>query len=95
MDIVSLLIQIVSGVVGGNAAGMSQKSLGPAANSILGGVGGVVLGQIITAVTGGGAAMASGGAMDIPTILSSIVGGGVGGAILTFVIGFIKAKMAP
>ena len=95
MDIVSLLIQIVSGVVGGNAAGMSQQSLGPTLNSILGGVGGVVLGQVIAAVTGGGAVMASSGAVEIPSIISSIIGGGAGGAILTFVIGFIKAKMAP
>lgn len=93
MDIVSLAVQIISGVIGGNAAGMSKQSLGPMLNSVVGGVGGVVLGQILAAVTGDASVVAAGG-LDLPALLSSIVGGGVGGAVLTFVIGFIKSKMA-
>lgn len=94
MDIVSLVIQVISGVVGGNAAGMSKQSMGPLLNSIFGGVGGVIVGQILAAITGErGAAMGAGGSLDMAAIISSIVGGGAGGAVLTFVAGFIKSKM--
>lgn len=94
MDIVSLVIQIISGVVGGNAAGMSKQSMGPLLNSIFGGVGGVIVGQILAAITGEpGTAVVGGGSLDMAAIISSIVGGGAGGAVLTFVAGFIKSKM--
>ncbi|WP_236176317.1 hypothetical protein [Pseudomonas qingdaonensis] len=94
MDIVSLVIQVISGVVGGNAAGMSKQRMGPLLNSIFGGVGGVIVGQIRAAITGEpGAAMGAGGSLDMAAIISSIVGGGAGGAVLTFVAGFIKSKM--
>ncbi|MGR3893653.1 MULTISPECIES: hypothetical protein [Pseudomonas] len=94
MDIVSLVIQVISGVVGGNAAGMSKQSMGPLLNSIFGGVGGVIVGQILAAITGEpGATMGAGGSLDMAAIISSIVGGGAGGAVLTFVAGFIKSKM--
>ena len=48
MDIVSLIIQLVLGAVGGNAGGAVVKnaSLGTTGNSIVGAIGGVVLGQI-------------------------------------------------
>ena len=32
--------------------------------------------------------------MDVATVGSNIVGGGVGGLVLTWVVGFIKSKMA-
>ncbi len=95
MDIVSLIIQIISGVVGGNVAGMSKQGMGPALNSVVGGVGGVVLGQILAAITGEPTAATAGGALDLPAIISSIAGGGIGGAVLTFVVGLIKSKLAP
>ncbi|MGO4798399.1 hypothetical protein ACEN2T_03830 [Pseudomonas sp. W22_MBD1_FP4] len=87
---ISLLVQIISGAVGGNLAGMTKQSLGTGLNTMLGGVGGLVLGQIVTALTG-----ASGGeALDVAAVGSNIVGGGVGGLVLTWVVGFIKSKMA-
>ncbi|AIL61975.1 MULTISPECIES: hypothetical protein [Pseudomonas] len=95
MDIVSLVVQIIAGVVGGNAVGMSKQSMGPGLNSIVGGIGGVVLGQIIAAVTGEPAAAAAGGGVDLAALISSIIGGGAGGAVLTFIIGLIKSKMHP
>ncbi|MDD0977158.1 hypothetical protein [Pseudomonas fontis] len=96
MDIVSLIVQIIAGVVGGNAAGMSKQGMGPLLNSIFGGVGGVVLGQIVAAMTGEpGTVAAAGGGLDIPGLISSIIGGGAGGAVLTFIAGFIKSKMHP
>ncbi|MCK1785375.1 hypothetical protein L9Z73_13765 [Pseudomonas sp. TNT11] len=85
-----LLVQIISGAVGGNLAGMTKQSLGTGLNTLLGGVGGLVLGQIVSALTG----TPGGEALDVATVGSNIVGGGVGGLVLTWVIGFIKSKMA-
>ncbi|MFJ4374613.1 hypothetical protein ACIP1T_18660 [Pseudomonas japonica] len=95
MDIISLAVQVISGVVGGNAAGMTKHGLGPLLNSILGGVGGVVVGQILATLTGDQSLAQAGaeGSLDLPAIISSVIGGGAGGAVLTWVVGFIKSKM--
>jgi uncharacterized membrane protein YeaQ/YmgE (transglycosylase-associated protein family) len=93
MNIISLIIQIISGAVGGNVAGaaMKENSLGTLGNSIAGivggGLGGTILQMIMGSATGGGS-------MDLTTILSNVAGGGVGGAILMAIIGIIKNKMA-
>ncbi|AZE74243.1 putative membrane protein [Pseudomonas synxantha] len=88
--LISLLVQIISGAVGGNIAGMTRQSLGTGLNTFLGGVGGLVLGQIVAALTG----TTSGQALDVAAVGSNIVGGGVGGLVLTWVVGFIKQKLA-
>jgi len=88
--LISLLVQIISGAVGGNIAGMTKQSLGTGLNTFLGGVGGLVLGQIVAALTG----TTSGEALDVAAISSNIVGGGVGGLVLTWAVGFIKQKLA-
>ncbi len=88
--LISLLVQIISGAVGGNLAGMTKQSLGTGLNTFLGGVGGLVLGQIVSALTG----TPGGEALDVAAVGSNIVGGGVGGLVLTWVVGFIKSKMA-
>ena len=81
---ISLLVQIISGAVGGNLAGMTKQSLGTGLNTLLGGVGGLVLGQIVSALTG----TPGGETLDVAAVGSNIVGGGVGGLVLTWVIGF-------
>ncbi|MCX5519084.1 hypothetical protein OSH10_11615 [Kaistia defluvii] len=93
-----LIIQVVAGLIGGNAAGaaLKEKSLGTTGNSIAGGVGGIILGQILQALMGGaapdaGAAMAG---MDIGKIVTDIVGGGAGGAILTAIVGMLKNQVS-
>jgi len=93
MDITSLIIEAVSGAVGGNVAGaaMKEKSLGTMGNSIAGILGGGIGGTILQAVMGSGAA---GGGMDIQSILANVGGGGVGGAVLMIVIGLIKQQMS-
>jgi hypothetical protein len=95
MDITSLIVELVSGAVGGNVAGaaMKEKSLGTAGNSIAGIVGGGIGGAILQAVMGGGAAGA-GGALDMSNILSNVGGGGVGGAVLMIIVALIKNQMA-
>lgn len=95
MNIISLIIEAVSGAVGGNVAGaaMKENSLGTVGNSIAGIVGGGLGGTLLHSVLGGAAA-AGGGSVDLTTILSNVAGGGVGGAILMAIAGIIKNKMA-
>jgi uncharacterized membrane protein YeaQ/YmgE (transglycosylase-associated protein family) len=96
MNIISLIIEAISGAVGGNVAGAAMKdnSLGTLGNSIAGIVGGGLGGTILHAVMDGTAAAGSGGSMDMTSIVSNVAGGGVGGAILMAIIGIIKNKMA-
>jgi uncharacterized membrane protein YeaQ/YmgE (transglycosylase-associated protein family) len=93
MNIISLIIQVISGAVGGNVAGaaMKENSLGTLGNSIAGIVGGGLGGTILQMVMGTAAA---GGGLDLQSILANVAGGGVGGAILMAIIGIIKNKMA-
>lgn len=88
--LISLLVQIISGAVGGNLAGMTKQSLGTGLNTFIGDVGGLILGQILALFTG----TSSGEALDVAAVGSNIVGGGVGGLVLTWLVGFIKQKMA-
>jgi hypothetical protein len=100
--IIGFIIEIIAGAIGGNAAGAGVKkySLGTAGNSIAGAVGGLILGQVLAAmgigepgmVTAEGAAPAAGG-LDVGALISQVVGGGVGGAILTVIAGVIKNMM--
>lgn len=96
--LVNLIIQIVAGAIGGNAAGAGLKnlSLGPAGNSIAGAIGGIGLGQILAAVVPALSGMAgeAGGGLDIGAIVGQLVGGGVGGAVLTIIVGVIKNMMS-
>lgn len=93
MNIISLIIQVISGAVGGNVAGaaMKENSLGTLGNSIAGVVGGGLGGTILQMVMGTAAA---GGGLDLQSILANVAGGGVGGAILMAIVGIIKNKMA-
>ena len=90
MDFVSLAIQLISGAVGGNAAGALFKnlSLGTLWNSVAGIVGGGIGGQILSQVlhVGGGA-----GALDIGSILTQVAGGGIGGGGLMAIIGLLRS----
>src|SRR5882762_581194 len=94
MNIISLIIQVISGAVGGNVAGaaMKESSLGTLGNSIAGIVGGGVGGTLLQMVMG--TAATSGGGLDLQSILANVAGGGVGGAILMAIVGIIKNQMA-
>lgn len=94
MDIAGLIIQLISGAVGGNVAGALLKkfSLGTAGNSIVGILGGGIGGQILMALGLGDASGAANG-LDIGSVVSSVAGGGVGGAVLMAIIGFIRQQM--
>ena len=53
MDLTSLIIQIVAGIVGGNAAGkaMPNADIGALGNSIAGAIGGAGGGQLLQALS--------------------------------------------
>jgi uncharacterized membrane protein YeaQ/YmgE (transglycosylase-associated protein family) len=97
MDIMSLVIQLVVGAIGGNAGGavMKDKSLGTLGNTIAGAVGGFGGSTILGSLMNSGAVdavatQAAGGGFD----LNNILGGGVGGLVLSVVAGLIKNAMA-
>ena len=92
MNIVSLLISLLSGAVGGNVAGvaMKDKSLGTVGNSISGILGGGIGGAILQMLGMAG----KDGALDLQSILANIASGGVGGGILLAIVSFLKDMMA-
>lgn len=85
-SLVPIIVQLISGAVGGNAAGALFKnlSLGTVGNSIAGIVGGGLGGQILSFIGAGG----------LDGIVGSLASGGVGGAVLMALIGVIKKAMA-
>src|SRR5262245_43000439 len=89
--LVNLLIQVVAGIVGGNAAGASLKDydLGALGNTIAGAIGGAGGGQILQALIPA-LAGAAGGGLDAGSIIGQLVGGGASGAILTLIVGLVK-----
>ena len=104
--IVGIIIQLIAGAVGGNAAGSAAKnySLGTTGNSIAGAIGGVILTQILAAMGIGSPDMAAtvdpaaaapaAGGLDIGALLTQLIGGGAGGAILTVIAGVIRNMTA-
>ena len=92
--LINLIIQIVAGALGGNGVGNALKdlNLGPLGNTIAGAIGGVAGGQLLSALNPALAGAA--GMIDFSALLSQAVGGGISGAILAAVVGFIKSRMA-
>ncbi len=102
--LIPIIIQMISGAVGGNAAGavMKNLSLGTVGNSIVGILGGGIGGQIIGMLgSATGSGMDLGGAlegvnlsgengMDLSSVLGSVAGGGVGGGVLLAIVGAVK-----
>lgn len=90
MDIVGLIINLVSGLIGGNAAGLAlkDKSLGAIGNSIAGLIGGAAGGYILQAV---GLLTTMGMAdMTVGSVLGHLGTGVISGGVLTAIVGFIK-----
>jgi len=75
-------------------AGKSSPTfdLGTAGNVISGLVGGGILCQIITLLLPSITAAAQSGNLSVGGVISQVVAGGAGGAILTAIIGAIKNK---
>ena len=87
-NLLPIIVQLVSGAIGGNIAGaaMKDKSLGTIGNSIAGIVGGGLGGQLLNVL---GVAVTTGG-VDAGSIAGSAGSGGVGGAVLLLVIAIIR-----
>jgi hypothetical protein len=96
MDITSLIIQLIAGVVGGNAVGKGAPNmdLGALGNSIAGAIGGAGGGQLLQLLIPALATAASGGGLDVGSVIGQLVGGGAGGAILTLIVGLLKNMMS-
>ena len=87
-----LIIQLIAGAIGGNAAGavLKDRSLGTLGNSIAGVVGGGIGGQLLGLLTGA----AGTGTLDVASILQSVLSGGVGGGVLMVIVSIVKKAMA-
>ncbi len=91
-SLLPLIVQLISGAVGGNVAGglLKNFSLGTAGNSIVGILGGGIGGQLLSML---GVATSTGG-MDVASIVGSLASGGVGGGVLMVIVGMIKSVLA-
>ena len=95
-DYLPLIIQLISGAVGGNLAGAILKnfSLGTMWNSIVGIVGGGIGGTVLGMLGLGGAEVSeAASSMDLGSIVGSVAGGGVGGGIILTIVGAIRNAM--
>ena len=90
----SLIISLLSGAAGGNAAGalLKNTSMGLLGNSLAGIVGGGLGGKLIGLAGIGG--MGSAGGLDAGSIFSSLLSGGVGGGDLMWIVGMVRQMMA-
>ena len=89
-----ILINLIAGAIGGVGTGKSSPTfdLGMIGNIISGLIGGGVLGQIVNLVLPAITAAAQSGDLSVQGIISQVVAGGAGGAILTAIIGAIKNR---
>ncbi len=87
----ALIMNLVGGAIGGNAAGgvLKNYNLGTLWNSVVGILGGGLGGQLLGAL-GTSFGAETGNAFDIGNIVGNIASSGVGGAILMVVVGVIK-----
>jgi hypothetical protein len=94
--LINLIIQLIAGAVGGNAAGAALKNvdLGALGNTIAGAIGGAGGGTLLTALLPLLQNAATSGNFDVGAILGQAVGGGVAGAVVTAIVGLIKNMMA-
>ena len=88
--ILPIILQLVGGAGGGNGIGalLKKLDLGPIFNTIvgmIGGFGGTQLLNLIPALQGG---------QGIVPILVNFIGGGVGGGVLTAIVGLIRNLIA-
>lgn len=93
--IVRLIIDIVVGALAGNgtAAAVKNANMGTAGNSITGAIGGLAGGWILSAFGPGAEAAAAATGFDLGGLITQVIGSGVGGAVLTAIVGMIRNSM--
>ena len=93
-----MIIGLLSGAVGGNAAGKLLGSLdqGTLINSIAGIVGGGIGGTVLSAIGAPDLAGAAGeaGGLDFGASIGQVVGGGGGGGGLLALVGVVRNMMS-
>jgi hypothetical protein len=102
MNLTAIILQLISGGVGGNIVGsvLQKLNLGPVGNSIVGIIGGVLTGQLTSMLGSGGAAAtaattaAASSGFDLSSLLANVGGAGLGGAALTAIVGLVKSQMS-
>ena len=89
MSIIPIIIQMLTGAVGGNVIGFLAKniSLGTKYDSIAGIVGGVIGGQLFWLL---GISASPSGSLDFDSILGSVLSGVSGGGLVMLAAGSIK-----
>ena len=89
--LIPIIIQIVSGMVGGGVAGnlVKQAAMALLPKLIAGGIGGIGGAQILGTLIGGAAT----GDMDLGSIIGDVGGGLVGGGVLTSIVGMVMSSM--
>jgi hypothetical protein len=90
-----VILNLIAGAAGGNAIGKTSPNfdLGTIGNTLAGLVGGGVLGQLVTLLLPAITTAFQSGNLSVGGIVSQLVAGGAGGAILTAVVGLIKNSM--
>ncbi|WP_045835428.1 hypothetical protein [Hyphomicrobium sp. 99] len=93
MDIALLIIQLISGALAGNVAGVLLKklSLGTFGNAIAGIVGGGIGGQLLELVS---RTAETADTLNQSAIITQILGCAVSGGILTAIVGAVRNAMA-
>jgi hypothetical protein len=92
--LIAIIVQAVTGIIGGEAVGAAfkQAAMGHAAKIISGAIGGIGGGALLSSLTGGAAAdPATAGALS--GMLGDVIGGVGGGAILTAIVGAVMGGM--
>ena len=99
-ELLPVILQALSGVIGGNATGaaMKKKSLGKVGNSIVGLIGGLLGGLLLNYLNNGSIdissvveSLANGGAKTSKA-LENIAGGGIGRSVLMALVGMLNNK---
>lgn len=99
MDLIGLLLGAIGGGAAGAGTGKAVKSadlgnLGNIIAGVIGGLGGTAgLGPILGGMLGQATTGDAAAGLDLGSALTNLVGGGVGGAVLQLIVGFIKNKM--
>jgi uncharacterized membrane protein YeaQ/YmgE (transglycosylase-associated protein family) len=91
--LINLIIQLIAGALGGNAAGATMKNLdlGTLGNTIAGAIGGAGGGTLLTTLLP--LLQGAAGNVDLGPLIGQAVGGGISGAVLTAIVGLIKNGM--
>jgi hypothetical protein len=95
IDIVTLLVQLVSGALGGNIVGgiLRRLSLGVVGNTLAGIIGGGIGGQLLTVLYDLPGAAPTGG-LDPTALGGQVASGAIGGAVVMLVVGILKSLFA-